>query len=208
MKILNLYAGIGGNRKLWGGEVEVTAVELRPEIAAIYRDFYPNDKVIVGDAHQYLLDHYQEFNFIWTSPPCQTHSKLRGLTCVARDQVKPAYFDLKLWQEIIFLKNYCKVPFVVENVIPYYKPLIAPDFKIQRHLFWSNRFILSTNFDKDNIDRGTTSVWEQNLGFDLSRYKFSRKNGLRKEQVLKNCVQPELGLYVFQQIMKGQQYNV
>ena len=202
MKILNLYAGIGGNRKLWGGEVEVTAVELRPEIAAIYRDFYPNDKVIVGDAHQYLLDHYQEFNFIWTSPPCQTHSKLRGLTCVACGQVKPAYFDLKLWQEIIFLKNYCKVPFVVENVIPYYKPLIAPDFKIQRHLFWSNRFILSTNFDKDNIDRGTTSVWEQNLGFDLSRYKFSRKNGLRKEQVLKNCVQPELGLYVFQQIFK------
>ena len=189
------------------GGVEVTAVELRPEIAAIYRDFYPNDKVIVGDAHQYLLDHYQEFNFIWTSPPCQTHSKLRGLTCVAHGQVKPAYFDLKLWQEIIFLKNYCKVPFVVENVIPYYKPLIAPDFKIQRHLFWSNRFILSTNFDKDNIDRGTTSVWEQNLGFDLSRYKFSRKNGLRKEQVLKNCVQPELGLYVFQQIMKGQQYN-
>lgn len=185
-----------------GGEVEVTAVELRPEIAAIYRDFYPNDKVIVGDAHQYLLDHYQEFNFIWTSPPCQTHSKLRGLTCVACGQVKPAYFDLKLWQEIIFLKNYCKVPFVVENVIPYYKPLIAPDFKIQRHLFWSNRFILSTNFDKDNIDRGTTSVWEQNLGFDLSRYKFSRKNGLCKEQVLKNCVQPELGLYVFQQIFK------
>lgn len=203
MKVLNLYAGIGGNRKLWGNNHDITAVELRPEIAAIYRDFYPNDKVIVGDAHQYLLDHYQEFNFIWTSPPCQTHSKLRGLTCVARGQVKPAYFDLKLWQEIIFLKNYCKVPFVVENVIPYYKPLIAPDFKIQRHLFWSNRFILSTNFDKDNIDCGTISVWEQNLGFDLSRYKFSRKNGLRKEQVLKNCVQPELGLYVFNQVTRS-----
>lgn len=91
---------------------------------------------------------------------------------------------------------------MVENVRPYYKPLIAPDFKIQRHLFWSNRFILSTNFEKDNIDRGTISFWEQNLGFDLSGYKFSRKNGLRKEQVLKNCVQPELGLYIFQQIFK------
>jgi hypothetical protein len=47
MKILNLYAGIGGNRKLWSdfmlpatpsGDVdylEVTAVELVPEIAAL-----------------------------------------------------------------------------------------------------------------------------------------------------------------------------
>lgn len=202
MKILNLYAGIGGNRKLWGNEHDITAVELRPEIAAIYHDLYPNDTVIVGDAHQYLQEHYSEFDFIWTSPPCQTHSHLRGITCVVKGQNKPVYFDAKLWQEIIFLKTYCKVPFVVENVRPYYTPLIAPDFKIQRHLFWSNRFILSTNFEKDNIDRGTISVWEQNLGFDLSRYKFSRKNGLRKEQVLKNCVRPELGLYILQQIFK------
>lgn len=27
MKILNLYAGIGGNRKLWGDDHEVTVVE-------------------------------------------------------------------------------------------------------------------------------------------------------------------------------------
>ena len=39
MKILNLYAGIGGNRKLWGKEHDITAVELRPEIAAIYQRF-------------------------------------------------------------------------------------------------------------------------------------------------------------------------
>ena len=32
MKILNLYAGIGGNRKLWK-DVQVTAVELNSEIA-------------------------------------------------------------------------------------------------------------------------------------------------------------------------------
>jgi DNA (cytosine-5)-methyltransferase 1 len=28
MRILNLYAGIGGNRKLWGDDHEITAVEL------------------------------------------------------------------------------------------------------------------------------------------------------------------------------------
>lgn len=60
MKILNLYAGIGGNRKLWGDSHEITAVEIDPEIAKIYHDFFPQDKVIVADAHQYLLDHFQD----------------------------------------------------------------------------------------------------------------------------------------------------
>jgi len=73
MKILNLYCGIGGNRKLWGDEHEITAVEHDPNIAKIYQDFFPNDKMIVGDAHQYLLDHYKEFDFIWSSPPCPSH---------------------------------------------------------------------------------------------------------------------------------------
>ena len=34
MKVLNLYAGIGGNRKLWTN-CEVTAVELDQKIAAV-----------------------------------------------------------------------------------------------------------------------------------------------------------------------------
>ena len=54
MKILNLYAGIGGNRKLWGNEHKVTAVEFDPDIAKMYQDLYPDDIVIVGDAHEYL----------------------------------------------------------------------------------------------------------------------------------------------------------
>lgn len=69
MKILNLYAGIGGNRKLWEGH-EVTAIEYNQDIANIYKDFFPDDSVIVADAHQYLLDHYKEYDFIWSSPPC------------------------------------------------------------------------------------------------------------------------------------------
>jgi len=68
MKILNLYAGLGGNRKLWEN-VQVTAVELDPRIAAIYQRFHPQDRVVVGDAHQYLLDHYSEYDGVWSSPP-------------------------------------------------------------------------------------------------------------------------------------------
>ena len=69
IKILNLYAGIGGNRKLWHGDIEVTAVEYDREIAKIYKQIYPSDNLIVTDAHQYLLTHYNEFDFIWSSPP-------------------------------------------------------------------------------------------------------------------------------------------
>lgn len=77
MKILNLYAGIGGNRKMWGDNHEIVAVEYDETIAKIYKDHFPNDEVIVADAHQFLLDHYKEFDFIWSSPPCQTHSSFR-----------------------------------------------------------------------------------------------------------------------------------
>ena len=75
-RILNLYAGIGGNRKLWT-DCDVTAVEINPEIANIYQDLFPNDKVIIGDAHEYLINHFKEFDFIWASPPCPTHSRAR-----------------------------------------------------------------------------------------------------------------------------------
>ena len=71
-RILNLYAGIGGNRKLWNDEkFEITAVEYDEEIAMIYKDLYPNDTVIVADAHEYLINNYMNFDFIWSSPPCQ-----------------------------------------------------------------------------------------------------------------------------------------
>ena len=51
MKVLNLYAGLGGNRKLWEN-VEVTAVEMNEEIAGIYKEYFPQDVIIVGDAHK------------------------------------------------------------------------------------------------------------------------------------------------------------
>jgi len=75
-KVLNLYACLGGNRLLWDN-CDVTAVELDPELARLYSERFPNDTVIIADAHEYLLQHYKEFDFIWSSPPCPTHSKAR-----------------------------------------------------------------------------------------------------------------------------------
>lgn len=195
MKILNLYSGIGGNRKLWT-DVEVTAVELNTEIANIYKELYPNDTVVVGDAHQYLLEHYKEFEFIWSSPPCPTHSKLGRLRVLSDSKITGAYLseakypDMKLYEEIILLKHFCKAKWCVENVITYYEPLIRPR-ELQRHHFWANFHIGHIELPSDKIDNGKINEWEESLGFDLSKYK-----NLDKKKALRNCVRPELGLHI------------
>jgi len=112
MNVLNLYCGIGGNRKLWPKECEVTAVENNPQIAKIYQDFFPKDKVIVCDAHKYLLEHYKEFDFIWSSPPCPSHSRTNTFL---NAQGIVRYPDMGLWQEIVFLRNFCHSKWVVEK---------------------------------------------------------------------------------------------
>ena len=191
MRVLNLYAGIGGNRKLWQG-VEVTAVEMNPDIAKIYGDMFPQDNLIVGDAHQYLLDHYQEFDFIWTSPPCQSHSSFRQNIGVRYRGVKAEYPDMKLYQEIIFLQYNFKGLYVVENVTPYYEPLIKPTAILQRHYFWANFNIPEVPFKKDVIRKAQIPDLQEHHGYNLEKYRLSNKR-----QVLRNCVFPPLGLHVF-----------
>lgn len=197
MKILNLYAGIGGNRKQWGDEHEVTSVEYDPRIAAIYKDMYPNDTLVVGDAHEYLRQHYSEFDFIWTSPPCQSHSSFRHNICVRFRGTEAVYPDMRLYEEIIFLKHHAKCLYVVENVKPYYKPLMEGQF-VQRHLFWANFDIPNTTMKKDDVRTAQIKDLEAHHGFDLSKYKLSNKR-----QILRNCVYPELGKYVLDCAIKS-----
>jgi DNA (cytosine-5)-methyltransferase 1 len=197
VKVLNLYAGIGGNRRLWE-DCHVTAVELDNDIAAVYKDMFPNDTMIIGDAHQYLLDHFNEFDFIWSSPPCQTHSSFRQNIGVRFRGVSPAYPDMKLYQEIIFLQNNATCNWVVENVKPYYTPLIQPTFEMQRHLFWSNKNIHSRTFECEKLRSAQIPDLESLHGVDLSGYKLPNKR-----QVLRNCVHKEVGLHIFQEINKN-----
>jgi DNA (cytosine-5)-methyltransferase 1 len=192
MKILNLYAGIGGNRKLWGEGHEITAIEFDENIAKIYKDLYPKDNVIVTDAHQFLLENFMNYDFIWASPPCQSHSSFRQNICVRFRGTEPVYPDMKLYQEIIFLQHNFKGKFVVENVKPYYDTLIKPNIELERHLFWSNFEIKDMKFEKTNIRTAQIKDLEQQHGFDLSNYKLSNKR-----QVLRNCVNPKLGKHIF-----------
>lgn len=195
MKILNLYAGIGGNRKLWGEDHEITAVEMNPDIAAIYQDYFPNDTMVVGDAHQYLLDHFKEFDFIWSSPPCPTHSRARFW---GYKETRPVYIDMKLYQEIVLLKTHYNGVWVIENTIPYYDPLIEGK-KIGRHLFWSSFNILGVDANDGDIRAGTNSEFEKLYGYDLSKYDVATdkyKGARAKLELLRNCVTPETGLHI------------
>lgn len=196
LKVLNLYAGIGGNRKNWKN-VEVTAVEYNETIAKIYQDNFPEDKVIVEDAHEYLLKHFKEFDFIWSSPPCQTHSSFRQNICVRFRGTEPKYPDMALYEEILFLMYNAECKWIVENVKPYYKVLI-PAKLMQRHLFWSNFDIEDKEFPKDNIRTAQIPDLQDKYGFDLSNYKLKNKR-----QVLRNCVEPELGEHILSEVRKA-----
>ena len=191
MKVLNLYACLGGNRLLWDN-CEVTAVELDEEAARLYQERFPNDKVIVADAHQYLLDHYKEFDFIWSSPPCPTHSRARF---ARRNTTTAVYPDMKLYQEILFLDKWFKGKYCVENVIPYYEPLI-PAKKRGRHLYW-------TNFNLPNdLNERKCSIMESKNELEkwciFHNYDFRKYQGEQSlQKMARNLVDYEAGKTIF-----------
>lgn len=195
MKILNLYACLGGNRYKWdevADNLEITAVELDPEAARLYQERFPNDKVIIADAHQYLLDHFKEFDFIWSSPPCPTHSKVR-FTQKNQDFYKPEYPNMMLYQEVIFLQHHFEGKFCIENVIPYYEPLI-PAQKRGRHLYWTN-FILPNDIAERSM-RGV--MGQSNDEFKklckFHQYDFSQYKGEQsRTKMARNLVDFEVG---------------
>ena len=200
IKVLNLYACLGGNRYLWTN-CDVVAVELDQELARMYQERFPQDTVIVGDAHQYLLDHYKEFDFIWSSPPCPSHSRIRFNQAKGRndDVYKAEYPDMTLYQEILFLQHYFQGKYCVENVIPYYEPLI-PAKKRGRHLYWTN-FNLPSELSKRKIQVGTGTDEVAKLckfhEINLRSYKGEQ----RKDKIARNLVDYEAGLTIFNTAM-------
>jgi len=204
IRILNLYACLGGNRYKWdevakekGIEIEVTAVELDDELAKLYQERFPNDKVIVADAHQYLLDNFKNFDFIWSSPPCPSHSKVR-VTQKSRENFNFIYPDMKLYEEIIFLDNFFDGKYVVENVTPYYEPLIQAK-KRGRHLYWTN-FNLPNNINERKLD-GILCAMDNEIKTlcDFHDYDFRKYKGeQRLDKIARNLVDYEAGKTIFE----------
>ena len=208
MKILNLYACLGGNRYKWDevADVEVTAVEWDEELARLYQERFPNDTVIVADAHKYLLDHYKEFDFIWSSPPCPSHSRARYWNSSNYDtKTQPIYPDMKLYQEILFLQHYYKGKYVVENVIPYYEPLIKAKKK-GRHLYWTN-FNLPNSINERKFQLCAT----KNEFFELCifhDYDFKKYKGKQnKIKVARNLVDYIAGKTILETVLGLERQN-
>lgn len=191
MKILNLYACLGGNRYKWGDNHDITAVEWDEELAKLYQERFPNDKVIVADAHQYLLDHYKEFDFIWSSPPCPSHSRI-NISQYTRENWKPRYPDMALYQEVIFLDNFYKGKYVIENVIPYYDLLIQGN-KRGRHIYWTNFNLPNklSNRKNPHICAGKNEVDAISAfhNYDFRKYKGKQ----RIDKIARNLVDYEAG---------------
>ena len=179
IKVCNLYACLGGNRAKWNevADIQVTAVELDPELARLYQERFPNDIVIVADAHQYLLDHFKEFDFVWSSPPCPSHSVTNHFLN-AKGIIR--YPDMGLWQEIIFLNHFYKGKFCVENVKSYYEPMFNPQI-IGRHYLWSNFKIPFIEQPKN----------------DIGRMNGERQTASKKTKEERNAVNSDLGLHIF-----------
>jgi len=210
LKILNCYCGIGGNRKLWEGDIEVTAVEIDKRIAKVYKKQFPADNVIVGEACEYLEKHFRDYDFIWASPPCITHSVM------CNSQYNKRLPDMKLYGLIIFLQKWFKGKWVVENVNPYYKPLIKPVVSIDRHSFWANFLITPYKIMKKNdwyIRRAQIPQLCEQHQIDFSIFDVIKeipelhkgKNQFRRRQILRNCVNPEIGNHIFKCAFKEQQ---
>ena len=205
MKILNLYACLGGNRYKWGNEHDITAVEWDEELARLYQERFPNDKVVVADAHQYLLDHYKEYDFIWSSPPCPTHSRLnfsfKGKRQKGNGSYKLKYPDMSLYQQIIFLDNFFDGKYVIENVIPYYEPLI-PAKKRGRHLYWTN-FNLPNNLsgvknpDFTRLNKEHIKVMSEYHDYDFLKYKGKQP----RKKIANNLVYYEDGKIILDTVM-------
>jgi len=205
-KILNLYACLGGNRYKWDevADIEVTAVELDTEAARLYHERFPNDKVIVADAHQYLLGHYKEFDFIWTSPPCPTHSRARywGFGINGKN---PIYPDLTLYEEIILLSTHFKGKYCVENVIPYYEPLIAAQER-GRHLYWCNFSlpnIISNRSDAGLVNESIIGNLSKYHDFDFTKYKGTQ----RLLKMARNLVDYEAGRTILERALNVQRQS-
>lgn len=189
MRVLNAYAGIGGNRHLWPAAWEITAVELDPRVAAEYARRYPTDTVLVADAHEYLMDAAQHFDGVWSSPPCPTHSRLaRNVAARYGRELAP---DPRLWEEIAHLQS-LGGRYVVENVHTYYTPPIAPDVVTARHYYWTNQAPLMLTHQHVVPMRPSTRAGEYAAAYGLPPLEDGVVPDGRK--AMRNAVVPHEGL--------------
>ena len=208
MRILNLFAGIGGNRTLWGDKHQITAVEYDPNIVKMYEERFPYDEMIIADAYEFCEDHYTEYDFIWASPPCQTHNK-----SMYRPNVKKRMPDFKLYEMIFFLQQWCECKWIVENV-EVIDEVIRHNSQVGRHLIWCNFLIPNKKFPKSYKTKtyiGSDGKKHNGGLADLSLAELIKLHKINikishplKRSILRNCVDYRIGKYILDQVKNKQ----
>ena len=192
----------------------------------IYLKRFPNDRVIIGDAYEYTLWNYDKYEFIWASPPCQSHSWTNHFL---HEQNVRRYPDFRLYELITYLllnANKKGIKFVVENVKPQYDEylkdfLIKPSFILGRHYYWGNLAIPNEGFkySKENLLNSKKTTRRSNEQYfkelchhynvdselleilNISNYR----NHDMKCQLLRNCVPPQDGKMILDQAIYKKQ---
>lgn len=206
MRILNLYAGIGGNAKLWrqtakqyNQDIFITHVEINPLLCKELRLLFPDDVVLNIDANDYLEylaqnDMLNDYDIIWSSPPCQTHSRMNRIN--SKKYHKSSYIDPSYIQQIILLKYNYDGCYFVENVSPYYGVLFD-GVQIGRHIIWSNIDVKDLSYNisnKKNLFDLTLEELQIEYGIKLTQNIYlDYPNSHCPKQVYRNAVHPQLG---------------
>ena len=112
-----------------------------------------------------------------------------------------------LYQEIIYLQHFFKGSWVVENVVPFYTPLIEGK-TVGRHLYWSS-FEISGYVEpkpKNFINLANLAGKKKLMDWLGIHYEENIYYGSNHcpAQILRNCVHPNEGLAIFND-MKEQQ---
>lgn len=204
MRILNLYAGLGGNRTLWK-DVEVTAIEIDSRIASVYQTRFPNDNVLVMDCIEFVENNdLNQFDFIWASPPCQSHTRIQMTHKGLHQKIFVPDCKSLYGLNLFFQYVYPNVKFVIENVKPFYTPFIPP-IVLGRHCFWSNFTIPIKRFEKKWLDEKKNYSYLtipdlcnlHNIDLSLVNMLGGPWEGSNiKSQVLRNCCDREIGEYI------------
>jgi len=103
--------------------------------------------------------------------------------------------NMELYSIIIFLQHFFKGKWIVENVKPYYTPLINPTGKLGRHLIWSNFEFEEKDFKDSHIKHNKVTGKSVKYGISLEGIKLKH----RKDQIIRNCVNPEISKFLLEQ---------
>lgn len=211
MKVLSAFSSVGIGETLIhkkNPKIQFTSIEIMPPLSREYKKRFPNSKTIIGNAYEHIYNHFNEYDIIMASPPCQNYSYLNPNKNLEKDN---RIFDL-----ITFLKKK-HIIFYVENVKSkylFYNTSNKPTL-INRHYFWSNVILIKSikipkfpyNFTKATYKRSGLSKTETYiqdlqkwLGVKLSKRFYIRGNH-SPGQIYREAIHPILNLNIFEQII-------